>query len=75
MRVPWENEKVFTEVGMRKEIQRCIVSDYVYYLEENGEFLPELCFESEEAAIEYAETNAMNNYQVIEWDVDQTLNW
>jgi hypothetical protein len=46
------------------------VNDYVYYLEEDGEFLPELCFESEEAAIEYAEANGMNNYQVIEWDVD-----
>lgn len=46
------------------------MDDCVYYLEENGEFLPELCFESEEAAIEYAEANGMNNYQVIEWEVD-----
>lgn len=44
------------------------MKDCVYYLSENGEFLPELVFESEAAAIEYAEENALNNYEVIEWD-------
>jgi hypothetical protein len=46
-----------------------VVKDCVYYLSENGEFLPELVFESEEEAIEYAEANALNNYEIIEWDV------
>jgi hypothetical protein len=46
------------------------MSDFVYYLEENGEFIPELIFESEESAIEFAEMNEMKNYKVIEWDVE-----
>ena len=46
------------------------MKDYVYYLEENGEFIPELIFESEEMAIEFAEESGMNNYKVIEWEVD-----
>mgnify|MGYP001084378597 CR=1 FL=1 len=46
------------------------MSDFVYYLEEDGEFLPELVFESEEEAIEFAESSGMNNYKVIEWDVN-----
>lgn len=35
------------------------MSDYVYYLEEDGEFLPEMIFETEEQAIDFAEENAM----------------
>jgi hypothetical protein len=46
------------------------MSDFVYYLEENGEFIPELIFGSESEAIEFAEANGMNNYKVIEWDCD-----
>ena len=46
------------------------MSDFVYYLEEDGEFLPELVFESEELAIEFAEESGMKNYKVIEWDCD-----
>lgn len=46
------------------------MKDCVYYLEEDGEFLPELIFESEELAIEFAEETAMKNYKVIEWVVD-----
>lgn len=46
------------------------MSDFVYYLEEDGEFLPEMIFESEEQAIEFAEENAMKNYKIIEWDCD-----
>lgn len=46
-----------------------IVPDFVYYLQEDGEFLPEFVFESESAAIEFAELNEMKNYEVIEWNV------
>ena len=46
------------------------MSDYVYYLEEDGEFLPELIFEYEASAIEFAEESGMKNYKVIEWDCD-----
>lgn len=46
------------------------MNDYVYYLEEDGEFLPEMIFATEEEAIEFAEAKAMKNYKVIEWDVD-----
>lgn len=46
------------------------MTDFVYYLEEDGEFIPELIFESEEAAIEFAEASEMKNYRVIEWDCD-----
>jgi hypothetical protein len=46
------------------------MKDFVYYLEEDGEFIPELIFKSEEEAIEFAEANEMKNYRVIEWDVD-----
>lgn len=45
------------------------MKDYVYYLKENGEILLELVFPSEAKAIDYAEKNAINNYEVVEWDV------
>jgi hypothetical protein len=46
------------------------MSDFVYYLEEDGEFLPEFVFGSEEEAIEFAEMKEMKNYKIVEWDVD-----
>jgi hypothetical protein len=46
------------------------MTDFVYYLEEDGEFLPEMIFESEQEAIDYAEEKAMKNYKIIEWDCD-----
>lgn len=47
-----------------------LIPDFVYYLEEDGEFIPELVFESEEMAIEFAEASAMKNYVVIKWSVE-----
>jgi len=46
------------------------VKDFVYYLKEDGELIPELIFDSEAAAIEFAEASAMKDYEVVEWDVD-----
>ena len=46
------------------------MKDCVYYIELDGEFLAEFCFESEEEAIDFAEEKEMNNYKIIEWDVD-----
>lgn len=45
------------------------MKDLVYYLVIEGEVVYELCFESECEAVEYAEVNAINNYEVLEWDV------
>ena len=44
--------------------------DFVYYLIIEGEFMFELCFESEAEAVEYAETNAIRDYEVYEWNVE-----
>jgi hypothetical protein len=46
------------------------MKDCVYYLKENNELLLEKCFCNEEEAIEYAEVNEMQNYEIIEWEVD-----
>ena len=46
------------------------MTDFIYYLEEDGEFLSEPIFESEQEAIDYAEEKAMKNYTIIEWDCD-----
>lgn len=45
------------------------MKDYVYYLMVEEELVPELIFESEQEAIEYAEENAIRDYQVVAWDV------
>lgn len=45
------------------------MKDLVYYLVIEGEVVYELCFENEDEAVEYAEVNAINNYEVLEWDV------
>lgn len=44
------------------------MNDFVYYLKENDELLYEHVFGSEEEAIEFAEENAINNYEVVEFD-------
>lgn len=46
------------------------MKDYVYYLMVEEELLVENIFESEQEAIEYAEANEIQNYKVVEWDVD-----
>ena len=46
-----------------------VVKDVVYYLEIEGEFYPDECFETEAEALEYAEEKAMNVTNVVEWDV------
>ena len=45
------------------------VKDVVYYLEIEGEFYPEECFETEKEALEYADEKALNVTNVVEWDV------
>ena len=44
--------------------------DYVYYLIVEGEFRYDLCFGTEEEAVEYAELNEIRDYTVYPWDVD-----
>jgi len=44
------------------------MKDLVYYLKVENEMLYELVFESEEAAIEFAEKSAYKDYEVVEWD-------
>ena len=46
------------------------MSDCVYYLKVEGELIYELVFESEKAAIEFAEEIAYKDYEVVEWDCD-----
>ena len=46
------------------------MKDYVYYLMVEEELLVEYIFETRAEAIEYAETNEIQNYKVVEWDVD-----
>jgi hypothetical protein len=46
-----------------------MIPDYVYYLEVNNEFLLEFVFSSAEEAIEFAEENEMENYEVVEWNI------
>jgi|DEB0MinimDraft_4_1074332.scaffolds.fasta_scaffold00028_24 hypothetical protein len=45
------------------------MEDLVYYLEVEGVLLPE-CFECEDDAIEYAVQNGLDEYEIVEWDVD-----
>lgn len=45
------------------------MKDVVYYLEIEGEFYPDECFESEEEAYEYATIEGLSVTNVIEWDV------
>jgi len=44
------------------------MKDLVYYLKIENEIVYELCFESEFEATEYAEVNAIKDYEVVEWD-------
>lgn len=44
--------------------------DLVYYLIVNGEFRHDLCFASEEEAVEYAVENEFLKYEVYEWNVE-----
>lgn len=46
------------------------MKDYVYYLMVEEELLVEHIFGTEEEAIEYAEANEIQNYNVVQWDVD-----
>lgn len=46
------------------------MKDYVYYLSVNGEIQPEWVFGEEQEAIDFAEKEAIKDYEVIEWDVD-----
>ena len=46
-----------------------LMKDIVYYLEIEGEFFPDVCFECEEDAIQYADEHALNVTNIIEWDV------
>lgn len=44
------------------------MKDLVYYLKVEEELIYELVFESEAAAIEFAEESAYKDYEVVEWD-------
>ena len=45
------------------------MKDYVYYVQE-GEYMHEEAFPNEEAAEQYAEKMGMEEYFVVEWEVD-----
>ena len=45
------------------------MKDVVYYLEIEGEFYPDECFETEKEALEYADEKALNVTNVVEWNV------
>lgn len=46
-----------------------VVKDCVYYLEIEGEFYPDECFETEKEALEFAEEKGLNVTNLVEWDV------
>lgn len=64
-----KKERNFIEAGMLDWGIGFVVKDYVYYLMIEEELVPEMIFESEQEAIEYAEENAIRDYQVVAWDV------
>jgi hypothetical protein len=43
--------------------------DFVYYIKEGNEIIYEFVFESEQAAIDFAEMKEMKDYEIIEYDV------
>jgi hypothetical protein len=43
--------------------------DYVYYLKVEDEIIYEFVFGTEKEAIEFAEKEALNNYEILRWDV------
>ena len=53
-------------------MSECVLSDFVYYIEIDGELDPLLVFESKEAVKEYALENGIGevDYKIVEWDVE-----